>query len=310
MTKGKNRWITSPIDVIAPYSYHMMFVKAPLESLIELYSDHLLYWKGGDDIYNDPTDMPRVSRMSVDIAKWPELLRLGYCEFTNVLDTGYRTASIIVGETKVPDWNIVLSNTGSGFEFVAEGQRILLERGTYSAPFSQAGIVEVRREPDAEGIQPIFDSPKDVHESSTMYPRESHPHRLPLYLGSKGTRLVRVHGRSLVSKNSPADFYVHGICVSESGRFKQSLHWPIDDAEFHYEGIEKMINKRGKLHSRFTDQDISNLMNSVYGLDILNAEFYTGNIVLIDSGYSPLPYNSRSVEWYRDAFMPGWREEI
>lgn len=278
------RWVTTPIDTLAPYSYRFTLLRVPMESLVELMTARIKVSAWKCDMYVDPSDGPRVTRMNSPMREWPALLKLGYDEFCGGSNGEDEGSTCIVAETVNPEWSFLLNFEKVFSEFNNDYFRHHFSSGNSCAPVPNFGCIDVVRRPDSEALD------NDGCKFTI-----------------KGIRGIQAMGHGLIPDG---DYFNEiGVLVGDRGGHRQILDWPIDDDRYHYSGIQKMISRKGRVVDRFTDRDMIDLMRQVYGLDVFSADFYTGNIIVIDSGYYRESYDVKYVDLYRDQYMPGWRAE-
>ncbi len=281
-----SRWFTAPIDVFAPWSYKLQFVRAPYDYVIEQVA-HSLPAVGGS-VSGLPSELGgvRQHRENSPISRWAQLMRTGEKEFTADPHAEYLGKPTLVAKTAIPTWCAVLGGRDD-----TNNIQLQLRLGIRTPPVEDALAINIQRYPDTHGL-------------------ETYPKRVAdLMYGSQGPHAVRLTGRAGLSPGNEMGEYLHGTEVTNGTKVKQRLNWPVNDTAYFYPGLDKMIKKKGSVVSRFTDDDINSVLK-LFGIDIFNADFYTGEVTTLCTGVPPQQdYDPIFYDFYRDKYMPGWRDE-
>ncbi|MGP9724837.1 hypothetical protein ACT3SZ_12565 [Corynebacterium sp. AOP40-9SA-29] len=269
MGDERNPYFRWPIDAIAPYSYEMLFVRAPLDAVVETLSQESVgrhegvvtsnYWS----LHQDDMVAP--------LSDWPALLALG------VRDDRERRR-VVVAETKNDEWVAVLVTPTE----VHNGLLWRVRRGVHAPAVPDAIAVEVVRDPDTRTLS---------EHAQALYP---------------GGMSIGLYGKTNPDRPPEAIEYGAGIVWGERG-LRSAIRWP-DDPDYRFAAIDRLAKKKVRVRNRFTHQDLAEACG-LFGLHLADEDFFTGRVVNIYRGYPlPSVEGTQVFDEYRDDKMPGWRE--
>ncbi|MGP5735930.1 hypothetical protein [Candidatus Corynebacterium faecigallinarum] len=281
-----SRWFTTPVDVFAPWSYTMQFVRAPHELVVEQVAHALPSVSGSMGGHTSELGGVRQYDTTAPIDQWALLMRTGEKEFTDDPHAQYLGTPTLVARTVNPAWCVVLRGRDDTNNIQQQ-----LRLGVHTPIVDDALAIYVQRYPETSEL-------------------ETYPKRVADFMhGSQGPHAVRVTGHAGLSPGKEMREYLHGTEITSGTKVKQCLHWPQDDPAYFYPGLEKMVKKKGTVVSRFTDDDIGDVMK-LFGIDMFNPKFYTDQVTTLCTGVPPQKeYDPGIYDEYRDKYMPGWREE-
>lgn len=262
-------------QILAPYSFHQMFLRAPFEHAAEV--AHLT------STWNDPTRAS--SHFSArQIERTLDIENIGAAlESCGALGTVYKWSAVL--ETRDPHWSWIIDGTASythPYNFLTTASS-----GFIVPPAQDCVVVDIDR-----------DSPLQHYPDPKKY--------------TTGTRLMRVwmyddHPLAPTAPTKDQDSYAKlnfwvGIDQGEY-RFQRWDTWP-HDPRWAFPGLERLRTKRGPLRKRFTTDDLNDAAH-LFGLDPFNRDFYTGRFIKIiwgnshDTTVTPEEYNKNLHELVR-----------
>lgn len=268
---GSNPYFTQPIDVIAPYSYELLFLRMSLDYAAELLSQTYMA-RGGQLDANNYWSI-RQTEIQVPFDHWPEALKMG----RELTPHGFRVDWAAVAQTAHPDWSVLVI----GDRYWHNGLIWRARGGVYTPSVPNAIGVSITREPEIKKLRT---------------PPEKSRYTGSTFIGVYGSGEDRPEEESYLGR------------VQGENRLEAIAQWP-DHPAYDFPGLQKIKAKKGPLRKRFTEDDLADAA-ALFGLDVFNPDFYTGRIIMLESGYPTTePYRPAHLEALRDEIMPGWREE-
>lgn len=262
-------------QILAPYSFHQMFLRAPFEHAAEV--AHILLGPT-DPLQAKSERNPRQVECTVNVEALGAALE-SYGTVGNI----HRWAAVI--ETRDPNWSWIIDGTES---YTSPGNYLLAATAGYIMPPAQDCIVvDINR-----------DSPLQYYPDPKKYTTDARLMRVWMYDDHPLAPTAPTKDQDSYAK---LNFWV-GIDQGEY-RFQRWDTWP-HDPRWAFPGLERLRTKRGPLRKRFTTDDLNDAAH-LFGLDPFNRDFYTGRFIKIiwgnshDTTVTPEEYNKNLHELVR-----------